>query len=138
MAHAHLSNINLKYSKYFSCFIRELQYISAFKKKKCLLSWVVNTKHTNEILSTEGYIEKAALLLRHMTAFKVTVLQVSHSSSFFFQQINRHFMFSSVAEESLQSASSVSQNRKLIQKLKKINFYVILIKYNYTYSFKTT
>lgn len=84
-------------------------------------------------LSTEGYIEKAALLLRHMTAFKVTVLQVSHSSSFFFSNKSTGILcFHPAAEESLLiTTSSVSQNRKLIQKLKKINFYVILIKYNY-------
>lgn len=47
MAHAHLSNLNLKYftQKMFSAFIRELQYVSAFFLKSAY-SWVVNTKHT--------------------------------------------------------------------------------------------
>lgn len=72
-------------------------------KNKSAYSCVVNTKHTKwNFLSTEGYIEKAALLFRHITVIKVTVLQISHSS-FFFSKSTGILCFHPVAEEPLQS-----------------------------------
>lgn len=103
MAHAHLSNLKILYSKNVFSFHQGTAVCICIFFKKCLFLGSEYKAHKMKFFKHRSYSEKAALLLRHITVIKVTYCRY-HILLFFFSSKSTGILcFHPVAEESLQS-----------------------------------
>ena len=87
MAHAHLSNLNLKYLKFFQLLPGNCGTYLHFKK--CLFLWSGYKAHEMKLPKHEGHTEKAASRVRHRTALEGDALPAGRTLLVSFQQALR-------------------------------------------------